>query len=123
LPFNPEFVTLMTKLKIQESNWPGCLENLFSSEVRFRAFNEGSLKLTSCPYDDLMHTAIYKKILPYLTQRDDFLNCYFTTTESDFKETFADWIIAEADKNPEIMEPLRFTMEGLKASLQVHAVG
>ncbi|HIQ41615.1 MAG TPA: hypothetical protein EYH47_02595 [Pseudomonas oleovorans] len=116
LPLNPELSTLMGTLKIDRKFWPGCLENLFSAELRNRAENEDGYACEQIP-----HAALYasmNKVAEYIRARPDHLHYYVLAPTAEAKERFAQWIVDLADTDPQILEPLRSTMEGLRDLLE-----
>ncbi|MBJ7313257.1 ATP-dependent endonuclease [Rugamonas sp. CCM 8940] len=113
LPFSPAFSELMNAIQVPANRWPGCLENLFSPEVKMRAEADNSFKLTVTPYADILLPEIFEKVQPYLSQRADSMQYYFLSTDSNFKLPFASWIVRTSDAEPELLEPLRTVLDGI----------
>ncbi|MBW1245598.1 AAA family ATPase [Pseudomonas tolaasii] len=118
LPFLDELRQLMTKCKVDKSAWPGCLENLFSAEVKHKAVQAGVLAVTKAPHSEFLSDH-YAKITDYLHDRDDHLHYHILSPVPEKKDTFAEWVVEQADETPEILEPLRETMTGLRDILDL----
>ncbi len=116
LPFINELRQLMTNCKVEKSFWPGCLENIFSAEVKYRASEAGFLKLTKTPHNEFFPDN-FGKIVDYISERDDHLHYHILTLIPESKDTFAEWIVKQADQEPELLEPLRHTIMGLRDKL------
>lgn len=113
LPFHNELRQLMTRCKVDKSAWPGCLENLFTAELKHQAAEEGALIMTKAPHPEFLSDC-YAKITDYLVEREDHLHFHILSPVPASKDTFAAWVVQQADQAPEILEPLRGTMEGLR---------
>jgi len=111
LPFLPDFERFMRGIGLPNTIWPGSLENLFSPTVRNRALEAGALQLTQSPHAEIISAEHFARIQPYLTPREDLKHFNILTTHEDFKVPFADWIVAIAEEEPEIFEPLRVVFE------------
>lgn len=114
LPFINEFKKLMEDCRIDKPFWPGCLENIFPVELKFRAVNEGALTLDTSPHAELIDPTNYVKIRPYIDHREDWLHSHILRPTPESKVTFAEWVVAQADIHPEILDPLRSTITGLR---------
>ncbi|AFM65186.1 ATP-dependent nuclease [Pseudomonas aeruginosa] len=113
LPILEELRQLMTRCGVNKSAWPGCLENLFSADLKHRATEEGVLTLTRTPHPEFLGEH-YAKVTDYLVERADHHEYHILCPEPESKDTFAEWVVEQADQIPEILEPLRGTMEGLR---------
>lgn len=113
LPILDELRHLMTKCRVDKSAWPGCLENMFTAELKHRAIGEGVLTLTKAPHSEFLSDS-YAKITDYLAEREDHLQYHILCAAPESKDTFAEWVVEQADQTPEILEPLRATMTGLR---------
>jgi AAA15 family ATPase/GTPase len=113
LPFIDEMQQLMTRCRVEKAFWPGCLENIFTAELKHRAAEAGALKLTKKPHSEFLNEN-FEKISKYAFEQDDFLHYHILCLEPDSKITFANWVIQEADQNPDVLEPLRQTITGLR---------
>lgn len=112
LPLNQELTELMRRLKVDEKFWPGCLENIFSPALRRRAEVEQVYET-----EEISHAALFpdtKKVKEYIKPREDHKHYFVLAPTADAKTRFADWIVDLADDEPDILEPLRGTMEGLR---------
>ncbi|WP_323148365.1 ATP-dependent nuclease [Pseudomonas oryzihabitans] len=119
LPFTQEFSEFMIGIGLPQTIWPGSLENLFSPALRVRAQRAGSLDLTANPHAEMIIAEHFPRIQPYLSIRDDLKHFHVLTTHEDFKIPFADWVVALADDEPQIFEPLRPLFEQLREILDV----
>jgi predicted ATP-dependent endonuclease of OLD family len=113
LPILEELRQLMTRCGVNKSAWPGCLENLFSADLKHRAAEEGVLTLTRTPHTEFLGEH-YAKVTDYLVERADHHEYHILCPEPESKDTFAEWVVEQANQIPEILEPLRGTMEGLR---------
>ncbi|EOW6418066.1 ATP-dependent endonuclease [Cronobacter malonaticus] len=121
LPFLEELQSLMNKCSVYKQFWPGCLENMFTAEVKHKAVEEGALKFTVTPHSEFLGES-YSKIAEYVRERDDHLHYHILCPVAESKDTFAEWIVKEADTNPVILEPLRETINGIKSILDEIAI-
>lgn len=113
LPFHDELKQLMDSCKVDKAAWPGCLENMFAAEIKHMAVEAGTLILTKKPHDEFLGEH-YVKITDYLTVREDHLEYHILCPVPASKDTFAEWVVQKAEESPDILEPLRGTMEGLR---------
>ena len=120
LPIIDELRQLMARCKVDKTAWPGCLENLFTAELKHRAVVAGVLRLTKAPHNEFLSDS-YTKITDYLNEREDHLHYHILCPVPESKDTFADWVVVQAEQNPEILEPLRETMTSLRDILQAIA--
>lgn len=123
LPFLDELSQLMAKCKIDKSAWPGCLENLFSAELKHKAIQAGVLAVTKKPHNEFLSDH-FEKITEYLDNRDDHMHYHILSPAPEKKDTFAEWVVTQANTNPKILEPLKKTMLGLNdilASIKAEA--
>lgn len=116
LPFINELRQLMTDCRVEKSFWPGCLENIFSAEVKHRASEAGFLTVTKTPHNEFFPDN-FGKIVDYINERDDYLHYHILTLIPESKDTFAEWVVQQADQEPELLEPLRHTIMGLRDKL------
>ncbi|WP_124451850.1 ATP-dependent endonuclease [Burkholderia sp. Bp8992] len=114
LPFEKGFSDFMTRLKIPDAFWPGTLENLFPVALRQEAIEQGVFALGDSPYDELLKSGAFSRVLPYCAPRDDLANLYVMTPHSDYKVRFAEWVIAQSADRPQIFESLRTTLTGVR---------
>lgn len=117
LPFNYELQQLMVKCKVEKASWPGCLENIFTAELKHRAAEAGFLTLTKNPHSEFLSDD-FGKITEYIHEREDHLHYHILCLEPDSKNTFADWVVQQTDQTPELLEPLRETITGLRDILR-----
>ncbi|TKD45721.1 ATP-dependent nuclease [Azotobacter chroococcum] len=120
LPFIDELRQLMARCRVDKAAWPGCLENIFTAELKHRAAEAGVLTLTKAPHNEFLSDS-YAKITDYLNEREDHLHYHILCPVPESKDTFADWVVEQADQSPEILEPLRETMTGLRDILEAIA--
>ncbi|HFF2163821.1 TPA: ATP-dependent endonuclease [Pseudomonas aeruginosa] len=113
LPIIDELRNLMLRCRIDKSLWPGCLENIFTAELKSRALEEGALELTKSPHSEFLSSS-YSKITDYLAEREDHLQYHILSPTPESKDTFAEWVVEQADQTPEILEPLRAIMTSLR---------
>ncbi|HHS9893232.1 TPA: hypothetical protein ACTW8K_001400 [Klebsiella quasipneumoniae subsp. similipneumoniae] len=113
LPFINELQQLMTRTRVEKAFWPGCLENIFTAEVKHRASEAGFLTIRKKPHDELLKDN-FEKIVDYIDERDDHLHYHVLCLVPESKDTFAEWIVQQADREPELLEPLRNTITGLR---------
>lgn len=113
LPFLDELKQLMLHCNVDKAAWPGCLENMFTAEVKHRAVEAGTLILTKKPHEEFLGEH-FIKIADYITSREDHLEYHVLCAVPASKDTFAEWVVEQADQTPEILEPLRGTIEGLR---------
>ncbi|AZZ79321.1 hypothetical protein CCX46_16260 [Pseudomonas sp. RU47] len=118
LPFLPEFENLMKAIKLPKTLWPGCLENLFSAELRARAVADGFLQITEMPHAEVLTPQYFGLVQPYVRTRADLGHYYLLTTHEDWKVAFAYWVVEIADDEPGIFEPLREVFEGVLRILE-----
>lgn len=114
LPFVNGFRSFMASTKIPEAHWPGSIENLFSPALRQEAVADGALRLTNTPHPELLDPQWYPKIehtLPPNTPAERF---YVLTADPETKMSFAKWISSKSSDNPEMLEPLRPVIEGMR---------
>ncbi|HBX0883778.1 TPA: ATP-dependent endonuclease [Klebsiella pneumoniae] len=116
LPFINELRQLMTDCRVEKAFWPGCLENIFSAEVKHRASEAGFLTVTKTPHNEFFPDN-FGKIVDYINERDDYLHYHILTLIPESKDTFAEWVVQQADQEPELLEPLRHTIMGLRDKL------
>lgn len=114
LPFLDDFKALMTSIGIQQNYWPGCLENLFAPAIKIRAEQEGAYLAANTPHAEIINPNCYAAIQPYATIRDDGLHHYVLACDPQYKERFAEWVANLSESEPEIFEPLRPVIEGLR---------
>jgi predicted ATPase len=107
LPFEQGLRDLMERLNIHAKHWPGSLENLFPPTLRQRAIDAGALQITDRPHAELCCPEIIPKITQYLQRRDDLAHLYVLTPTPESKDTFANWLVALAEHEPEILAPLQ----------------
>ncbi|HCU0177733.1 TPA: AAA family ATPase [Enterobacter hormaechei] len=113
LPFINELQQLMTSIRMEKAFWPGCLENIFPAEVKHRASAAGALTITKKPHSEFL-TDNFEKVVDYINERDDHLHFHILCLVPESKDTFAEWIVQQADQEPELLEPLRDTIIGLR---------
>lgn len=113
LPFVNELQQLMISCRVEKAFWPGCLENIFTAEVKHRASEAGFLTLTKTPHSEFL-TENFGKIADHINERDDHLHYHILCLVPESKDTFAEWIVQQADREPELLEPLRNTITGLR---------
>ncbi|QTO56189.1 AAA family ATPase (plasmid) [Duffyella gerundensis] len=113
LPFINELKQLMDKCNVEKAFWPGCLENIFTAEVKHRAAADGALVLENKPHNEFL-SEIFPKVIEYINEREDHLHYHILCLVPESKDTFAEWVVQHADENPEILEPLRDTITGLR---------
>ncbi|MEB6380392.1 ATP-binding protein [Leclercia adecarboxylata] len=116
LPFISELQQLMANCRVEKSFWPGCLENIFKADVKHRASAAGFLTVTKTPHSEFFPDN-FGKIVDYINERDDHLHYHILTLVPESKDTFAEWIVQQADREPELLEPLRQTIIGLRDKL------
>ena len=117
LPWTPEFVTVMKRLKVQKTAWPGCIENLFSAAVRSEAKEQGVYDLERKPYEDLITNCEFEVIADMLADESNSDRFYVLAPNPDKKIPFAEWVEQKAGTNPEILNPLRPIVEWLCAEV------
>ncbi|HGM5285032.1 TPA: ATP-dependent endonuclease [Serratia liquefaciens] len=122
LPFINELKQLMTKCKVDKAFWPGCLENIFTAEIKHRALEAGVLKITKTPHSEFL-TESYGKIADYLVENENHSHLHILCLEPESKDTFAEWIVQQAAQDQELLEPLRNTMTGLRNILTLISEG
>lgn len=113
LPFIDELDMLMNKCGVDSALWPGCLENIFTADLKREAVAAGVLKFSKSPHSEFLGDQ-YGRIVDYLGERNDFLHSHILAPDPSSKETFAQWIVVQAHERPEILEPLRKVMLGLR---------
>jgi len=113
LPFSEDFHRFMQNTGIPDAHWPGSLENLFSLELRTEAEQEGVLRLTKTPHDELLDSARYPHIQAFLPPVDTPEKHYVLTIDHETKIPFAEWIALKSQADPTILEPLRPVVEGI----------
>lgn len=113
LPYSDQFRSFMKKIKIEESRWPGNLENLFTPELRAEAEQDGAFSLITTPHDELLDSAIYPRITTYLHNSGAPERYYVLRIDDESKIPFAHWIADRAKTDGEILEPLRSVVEGI----------
>lgn len=102
---------------IPHSNWPGCIENLFSPALRAEAEEAGELALTTTPYAELLTPQCFPMIQEHLIAAGDIDRHYVLAAEPESKVRFAQWIAERARAAPEILEPLRPVVDGIRRIL------
>ena len=117
LPWTPEFVTVMKRLNVQRTAWPGCIENLFSAAVRNEAKEQGAYDLERKPYEDLITNCEFSVIADMLVDENNSDRFYVLAPAPDKKIPFAEWIEQKARINPEIVNPLKPIVEWLRAQV------
>lgn len=120
LPFAREFSEFMNEIGLPPKIWPGSLENLFSPALRLRAQTDGALTLTENPHAEMINPEHFPRVQPFISVREDLKHFHVLTTHEDFKISFAEWIAALADDEPEVLEPLRATFEQLNEILRTN---
>ncbi|MGX9359602.1 ATP-dependent nuclease [Pantoea ananatis] len=113
LPFIDELRQLMTTCKVEKAFWPGCLENIFTAEVKSRAAGAGVLITEKKPHNEFL-TDSFVKISDYISEREDNLHYHVLCLTPESKNTFSEWIVQQADHEPNLLEPLRGTITGLR---------
>lgn len=117
LPFERNFEQAMQTTGIPQSHWPGCLENLFPPTYRSEAEREGAYGLTETPHEEFLDPQYFPRIQHWL--RNDRIERYYVLAPThDYKIEFAQWVAARARREPEILEPLRPVIEGLRQVLE-----
>jgi hypothetical protein len=113
LPWTDEFQRVLGGLGIPKHAWPGCLENIFSMDIRARALAAGAYAFKSTPYDELLNSEIYPRISTLVSNEQDPRRIYILRPDPDYKERFASWVVENLAHDPEIVAPLRETVESL----------
>ena len=117
LPFIQEFSHLMGGMRIDNNDWPGCLENIFSAEIRRQATESNSYQLAETPHAELVAPKYIAEVSKYLTSRPDGSEYFVLGCDEDFKIPFAHWVIQKSASEPAIFAPLRPVIEGLRERL------
>lgn len=113
LPFEDGFRSFMEAKKIAKSHWPGSLENLFPPSVRQEAVDEGELRMTKVPHDELLDSQWYPKIGEVLPPNEPPERFYVLKIDHATKVSFATWIAEQLPGRPDLVESLRPVFEGL----------
>ncbi len=114
LPLGNDFSRIMKELKIDKTHWPGNIENFFNLDIKRKAAQEGALVLDRMVDASLYIAELRKKVTPLVNSTNDEDGHYYIfSTNEDYKEKFANWIVKQADKSPEIFSPLKDIFEGL----------
>ncbi|MGT0248041.1 ATP-dependent nuclease [Burkholderia pyrrocinia] len=121
LPFEQGFSRFMTGLQIPQTFWPGTLENLFPIELRHEAIGQGALAVGATPYAELVDAQFIERVIPHIAARADLTHLYVMTPHPDSKVTFAQWLIAESARRPEIFESLRQTLTAARDQIKKQA--
>ncbi|WP_171407899.1 ATP-dependent nuclease [Pseudomonas aeruginosa] len=119
LPFTEEFREVMLELEIPEEKWPGNLENIFSIDVRNTAIADGELQISNIPHAEITTPELMPKIIDFISEREDGKHFYILKTDEEYKERFANWVVQNADENPDILAALENVMKGLARILGI----
>lgn len=122
LPVLGAFRDFMNRVQVPEASWPGCLENLFTPELRTLAVRAGALQLTTAPYPELLTAEIYPRICEFLANGNIPERFFLLSTSEDSKIPFADWVATRARRFPDILAPLRPVVEGIHRILRPEEV-
>ncbi|WP_181263505.1 hypothetical protein [Pseudomonas aeruginosa] len=109
----------MLELEIPEEKWPGNLENIFSIDVRNTAIADGELQISNIPHAEITTPELMPKIIDFISEREDGKHFYILKTDEEYKERFANWVVQNADENPDILAALENVMKGLARILGI----
>lgn len=120
LAANDEFLSLMSSKGIPAQNWPATLENIFPASTRIRA--EKNYQRSTTPFKELLDTSIFPKIAGSLQDGSEE-SYYFLAPTPESKDRFVDWLIEQSEQDPDLLEPVRSVIEGLRDLIVKSAQG
>lgn len=116
LPWHDEFSETMKTLKLQESNWPLSIENMFDYAVRKAALEEGAYKYSEKPHNELL-SELGKISTIYRAADDCREYMYIMDIDFNYKISFAEWICKKATVENQFLLNFVGLVESLKEEL------
>lgn len=106
LPYSEEMTQTMISLGIQQNKWPGCIENIFSIELRKRARADGAYSLSCVPFPSLMDSGNYERIHETLFDETDDRRFYTLSPEPESKTDFSAWLVEKSEVETGVLAPI-----------------
>jgi len=107
LPWTKAFSEIMKIMKVPMAQWPGTIENLFNSDIKDIAQEDGAYSKSVSPHDELLENGNYKRVVSALNDDAHAAHLYVRTINENHKVKFANWVDVYSQEDNSILEPLR----------------